>query len=343
MNRKKWTRIQQARFLDNLSVLLDKGYSLSDSLRLLELQFKGQARYPIKDIRIELQKGIPIVDVLAKQNVPSDILGYLYFATEYGSLTRGLREGSEMLRKRENLKKAFYQKIRYPLVLLTILFVMMFFMVHILFPQFTSMFLSVDLSLPFMTRMLILLFDSFPLILYMLLTVTTLGGIYAYFAFLKRSPYERFRWLLKFPLCNTPIQTFLTHYFAVQTGHLLKGGLSVSQAMQLFVEQHYLRFFQVEAEWMTTQLRNGEVFSEILADRPFYLPELSQVVLFGQANGRLGEELLLYSDMLFERTDEQIQRHLALIQPIFFGAIGLLVLVLFLSVMLPIFKLFQSL
>lgn len=343
MKKRNWTRTQQASFLKSLGVLLEKGYTVSESLKLVKLQYQRHTKYPIKEIQLELQKGTPLVEVLSYHQIPADILGYLYFATEYGSLSHGLIEGSEILNKRERLKKVFYQKVRYPLVLIILLGTMMFFMIQFLFPQFTSLFHSVDLTLPVVTRIIITLFQVLPVLFYLSLVLFILLLFIAYWKYWKRSAHEKVGVLLKIPVIKLIVKTFMTHYFSSQFGHLLKGGLSITQALHLFERQNHMQFFQVEAGLVISELRAGETLSDVLQDRTFYLPELSEVVVFGQSNGRLGEELILFSDMLLERTDEQVQRYLTMIQPLMFGFIGSIVLILFLSVMLPVFKLFQSL
>ncbi len=324
-------------------MLLEKGYTVTQALELLTLQYDRQKIYPIKEIQNELKKGLAIVEVLADHRIPADVLGYLYFASEYGSLSRGLKEGSAILHKREHVKKVFYQKIRYPLVLLSILAIMMFFMVQFLFPQFTSLFRSVNLELPIITRVVIGFFEHIPSFIYGSLVLSIILLSYGYFKYYKLTTYEKLLRLSKVPFISFFLKVFLTHYFTFQLGHLLKGGLSITQALQLFQQQSHIPFFQVEAGQIISELKNGESFNKVIQGRVFYLPELSQVILFGQTNGRLGQELILYSDMLLERTDEQIQKSLTFIQPILFSMIGGVILTLFLSVMLPIFQMFQSL
>ncbi len=335
--------MQQAAFLRSLGMLLEKGYSVSQALDLLKFQFERQKNYPIKDIQCELKKGLPLVEVLADHRIPSDVLGYLYFASEYGSLSKGLKEGSTILQKREDVKKVFYQKIRYPIVLLSVLAIMMFFMVQYLFPQFTSLFHSVNLELPIVTRVMIGIFEHIPAFIYGSLALSILLFSYGHFKYYKLTTFEKLLRLSKVPFISIPLKVFLTHYFTFQLGHLLKGGLSIPQALQLFQQQSHMPFFQEEAGQLICELRTGESFSKIIQERVFYLPELSQVIHFGQSNGQLGQELILYSDMLLERTDEQIQKSLTFIQPILFSLIGGVILTLFLSVMLPIFRMFQSL
>ncbi|MCF6137888.1 competence type IV pilus assembly protein ComGB [Pseudalkalibacillus berkeleyi] len=342
MKRRRWTTLEQAAFLRGLGVLLEKGYSISQSLTLLELQYRSDTQIPVKAIKTSLQQGLTLTEVLGRYRLPADVLGYLYFATENGSLAIGLMEGGDMLRKREQLKKAFLKQLRYPIVLLGILSLMLFFLLQFLFPQFSALFNSVDLPLPLLTQVMMTLLSYFPTIFYIIVVLHLFLFIFLYFRFRHRSSHEILTYLVRFPFLKGGIQTFLTHYFAFQFGQLLSGGLSIGLALQLFEEQGYLSFFQVEASALNASLRNGEPLSETLFNRSFYLPELSQIVQFGQSNGKLGEELVLYSEMLFERTEGKLEKYLALIQPIMFGFIALIVLTLFLSVMLPVFHLFQS-
>lgn len=111
----------------------------------------------------------------------------------------------------------------------------------------------------------------------------------------------------------------------------------------MFETQEYIRFFKEEAALLQAELRGGHALSEVIGANPYYLPELYQIILFGQSNGRLGEELIVYSEMLIEQAEEQFQRYVILVQPVLFAIVGSIVLFLFLSVMIPVFRLFQSL
>ncbi|MGP4080909.1 type II secretion system F family protein [Pseudalkalibacillus sp. R45] len=66
MRRHKWNSTQQAVFLKNLGTLLDKGYSISESLTLLSLQNKRNASATIKTIKEDLVKGKPLFESLER-------------------------------------------------------------------------------------------------------------------------------------------------------------------------------------------------------------------------------------------------------------------------------------
>ncbi|WP_257345785.1 competence type IV pilus assembly protein ComGB [Pseudalkalibacillus decolorationis] len=343
MRKREWNRMEQSKFLRELGMLLDKGYSVSNALVLLQLHYQTYPQYPVKDIMRELKSGAPLFEVLEGKKIPGDILGCLYFASEQGRLSFGLLEGSRILLKREQLKKMFLRTIRYPLTLLLILSAMMFFMLRFLIPQFTALFNSVDLSLPTVTVYLLTVLQMVPYLFYFVMSVGLLLLILYPFTFRKKSPHEQLMIALKVPLLSHYLRILVTQFFAFQFGHLLKSGLSVSQVLQLFENQNYVRLYQDEALLLKSDLRKGKALDEIFRDKHYFLPELAQVVSFGQSNGSLGDELTLYGEMLFSNLEERIQRSIYLIQPILFGAIGCLVLILFLSVMGPIFQLFQSL
>ncbi|MCF6408451.1 competence type IV pilus assembly protein ComGB [Pseudalkalibacillus salsuginis] len=343
MRRRRWSNSQQALFLKSMGTLLEKGYSISESLTLLSLLDNRQLNFPIDSIRRDLVKGIPLFEALEHQRVPPDILGYLFFASEQGHLSFGLLVGSSILQKREDLKKSFLQSIRYPTVLLVTLTVMMFLMLKFLFPQFSKLFQSVDLSLPFFTRFLITFLEFIPILMYLTLIFNLVFFLVYHFRFKHRNTHDKVSFWLRFPFLGEGLKTVLTQYFSFQLGHLLKGGLSISHAFQLFEQQSYSRLLQEESALFMADLRGGKSLSETLKAKPYFLPGLAQVTFLGQSNGRLGEELILYSEMLLENAENRLMRLMALLQPVLFGIIGTIVLALFLSVMIPVFQLFQSL
>ncbi|WP_408006744.1 type II secretion system F family protein [Pseudalkalibacillus sp. A8] len=197
MRRRRWTNVQQALFLKGLGTLLEKGYSISESLTLLSLQHNRQINFPIDSIKADLVKGIPLFEALERQRVPPDILGYLFFASEQGNLSFGLLVGCSILQKREDLKKSFLQSIHYPTVLLSTLMLMMFFMLKFLFPQFSKLFHAVDLPLPLFTRYLITFLEFIPLLIY--LTLILVFFLVYHIRFKHRNAHDKISFWLRFP------------------------------------------------------------------------------------------------------------------------------------------------
>ena len=62
----------------------------------------------------------------------------------------------------------------------------------------------------------------------------------------------------------------------------------------------------------------------------------------GEKSGKLDIELTLYSQILIQQFEAMAKRHINFIQPVIFLILGLFIVVLYLTIMLPIFDMLQS-
>ncbi|HHY22544.1 MAG TPA: hypothetical protein GX525_11865, partial [Bacilli bacterium] len=159
---KKWKGMKKAEFLIQLGRLLEQGYTLSIAIELLALGEKAQQRGRLQIVTERLRQGEKVHEAFEILELPSDIIGFIYFAETYGDMAKGLQEAGKLYLKREQLKQQLQKLFRYPLFLLWLLLVIAFVMVHYLFPHFKQMFSSLDLELPMTTIIFLFMIDILP-------------------------------------------------------------------------------------------------------------------------------------------------------------------------------------
>ncbi|WP_083849195.1 type II secretion system F family protein [Bacillus timonensis] len=135
---------------------------------------------------------------------------------------------------------------------------------------------------------------------------------------------------------------FNSHFFSVQLSNLLKGGLSIFQALTMFEQQRHSPFFREEAKEMKQLLRAGNRFDEILRVREYYEADLAMIISHGQTNGNLASELQHYSQYVMEKVEEKVTRLLAIVQPILFTIIGIIIVMMYGAIMVPMFQLLNG-
>lgn len=339
---KRWKNKDKAVFLIRLGKLLQQGYSLSAGIEFLKYHQKSHVRAILDDLSEKLSQGEPLHERLDDIGFPKDVLGYLYFSELHGDLAFALAESGKMMEKREELKVRFRKLVRYPLFLLWMVTVLIVFMVRFLFPQFRALYNSLNVDFPWFTVLFLRLIDEAPLIFAVLLGLLFFLFLFYLTRFRHLRPRAQLSCLRYLPFLRSFLPIFLTQYFSVQLSYLLKGGLSIYEALAIFENQHHLAFFQQEASQMKQALKNGESFDGVLRQNPFFVKELSEVVVHGQTSGNLADELFHYSNLLMEMLENQTQRVLSVMQPALFAGVGVVVLMMFVSILLPIFHLLDS-
>ncbi|MBB5325221.1 competence protein ComGB [Anoxybacillus tepidamans] len=335
---KTWSLEEQGQFLLQLGKLLDKGYSLSQAIEFLEIQHPLSRRHNLQRCLSFLRSGLSFHEALQPLLFHSEAVGYLFFAEQHGRLAQGLIEAGSML-----LNKAkYWQRLRkaasYPLFLLCFMMVMLLFVQWMLLPQFIHLSSSFHTNRFSTSRVLIQVVSLFPSLF---LIVCLIGGVVAigYVFWLKKlPPIAQMSVWMKIPFVRTVIMLYHTHLFALQFSHLLNGGLSVYESLQVFEKQQNIPFLRAEGSAMKEQLANGEKLETIIAMRPYYEPALVLVIRHGQSNGELAKELFHYSQFVLQKIEEKMERWTRIVQPLLFSVIGLLVVCMYLAILLPMFE-----
>ncbi|WP_416149448.1 type II secretion system F family protein [Salipaludibacillus sp. HK11] len=148
--------------------------------------------------------------------------------------------------------------------------------------------------------------------------------------------------LIKIPLIRNYLKHLLTYYFTSQLAPLLKNGLSLYDTLKMIEKDSLLTFFQFDAKDLSYGLREGDAFADLIKKRNYYLPQLSSIILLGERKGNLGAELDRFSNYLFQQMYEKVYRNIQLFQPVFLCLIGVFILVLFLSMMMPVFSMLDG-
>lgn len=336
----KWRMKEQVDLLKQLANLLEKGYSLMNSFEFAILVLKGPRKSQLQAAMEELKKGSSIHLVFTNLAFHSDILGYLFFAEQHGDIVSALRRSCTMMERKilhtSKLQKAFH----YPAFLLLLLIGMVLLFNSFLLPQFSSLYQSVQSS-PISDGVIAVL--RFLPFLFTVLMIGILLAILVYYTVVKKlHPSLQMKIMMGIPLFRSLLLSYNSHYFSEQVSSLLQGGLSVKEVFQFIEMQPHHSFFRWEATEIKQLLETGEKLDEVLQNRHHYEKELPYVVAHGQASGNLGKELADYSEMVIEKVELLVNRCLAIVQPILFAVIGMIVVMMYLAMLLPMFTMLDS-
>ncbi|TYR82424.1 competence protein ComG [Priestia megaterium] len=329
--------------LKQLSKLIEKGYTLSQALSFLVFQLSVRQKSDIKQCLTELRLGGSLHDSLTRLNFHRDVLSYLYFSEQHGDLQFALRESSRMIKEKVMHRRKFQKLVQYPLLLLLFILAILFVLSTVLLPQFETLYLSFgqkqSLFLLFFMDAMSLFPYAIPLIL---ILFSACYGIYLFY--IKKLPaVTQMNLLIKIPIVKKFTQLFNSYFFSIHMSNLLKGGLSIYECFLLFQRQSHHPFFQKEAVYFTDQLSSGVKLNQIILSKPYYQKDLADIIIHGQKNGDLSQELYDYSLFMIEHMEALIFRVLKYVQPITFLFIGIVILLMYMSVMVPMLEIMSNL
>lgn len=338
-----WNCLEKAEFLIRIGTLIEQGYTITEGVELFLKYEKETVKPTLISILEKLQEGSPISGALNVLKLPKFIISFVYFAEHYGDIAKGLIDGGNLLKKTEESKAKFQKLIRYPLFLIWILSLFMIIMYRYLFPQFTQLFSTINIELPLITRVFLNIINKSPAIISLLLAILVTICIYYFFIYRKKNVFHKAQFISKIPIVGNFFRVVMTYLFATNLSCLIKSGLSIYDALVIFKTLDNLGYISNVSGIIMEKLESGERLQHVLIKNTLYLKGLAYIVEHGQANGRLVEELDYYSQWLLVDLEEKIKKLFMVIQPLLFLFIGIIILLMFASILIPMFSLINGL
>ena len=121
---------------------------------------------------------------------------------------------------------------------------------------------------------------------------------------------------------------------------LLKGGVPLAQSIEIISQTLDNVLYREILREVADAVRQGIPLSEALSKHPAYFPPLvSQMIVVGESTGQLDKIFTRISKFYDREADTVINNIVDLIQPIMMIGIGIMVALLFASILLPLFDL----
>lgn len=334
---------EQGKFLKRLGSLLQKGYTFSEAIDFLLLPKEKNMMKLKKRMIGSLQKGDSVSSVMTKQlNIPKHVSAQIFFAEHHGQMGHTLSEAGSYLIKRRKTQQKIKQVIQYPLMLVIISILMMVLLRKVLFPRFQSLYTSIGYEPSTNLTYLLQFIENFPVFI-SVFTIMLVAFVFLFIMFKRKiSPIRISITMCRIPFISTYIKLGHAHFFSRELSFLLKSGVSITDSLLIMESQDFRPTLQYTSKRLIIGLKEGKPFHDCISSLPFFKKELSFVVHHGHSNGRLAEELHLYSEMCLQELEEKTSASLKYIQPLIFTFVGLFIMAIYFSIMMPLFQMMQG-
>lgn len=342
MKPNKWLLPEQSNLLKYVGELLERGYSLSEAMESVSFQMVEAKKSQLHDCIKLLKEGFTFSFVLQKLGFHQTLVSYVYFAEQHGGQAHAFIEASNYMMKQQKDKKELIKVLTYPIILIFSTILLFVFVDHYLLPRFVSLFETMGLPSNVFTTVIIFIGSTFPIISSLIFASFSILTFSYFFVFRKYSAIKQKEILVSIPVFGPLFQLLLTHYFSVQMSYLLGAGLSVFEAVSLFEGNKENRFDQELGFFLKQQLLAGTSLEEIIKRQSLFEPDLSIIIQHGQKNGRLDQELYFFSNHCMNRFQEKVSHMMKFIQPSAYLLVGLLIVSMYLSILLPMFHMMDG-
>lgn len=333
-------------FTRQFATLLGSRVPLADSLANLYRQVNNQVlKEAISEIANDVDSGFSLSQALERHpNIFSEFYINMVKAAEVtGRLSEVLNFLADYLEKQATLLSKVKNALIYPAIVILLFFVVVFLMVSIVLPQMTSIFKEAQVELPLMTRIL-LGFGSFVsqwgwllgiiLVIFVIMIVDYFQTREGKVVFDEIS--------LRLPVIGQLFRKLYIARFAESSRVLIRGGLTIPQAVEISAHTIGNSVYSDLLHSAAEQIRKGKLLSQALSGMSEFPPLVPQLISVGEITGSLEQLLEKVSEFYSREVEDVVNNLVTLIQPALMIVIGLMVALLFISVLSPLYSLSRA-
>ena len=333
--------------LTQLSTYIRSGIPLADSVRILAKQTKRpNLKKSFNQLVYELLKGESLSSAMELQETvyPKLLINMVKTAEMTGDLPSILDDMAEYYTSMEETRKTMKSAMTYPLVVLTLAFGVLIFMLTYLVPQFTAMFEENGAELPALTKAIVALSDFIKTKWYVLVIIIV--GIVGTFYFCYKK-IQKFREFVQMCVMHLPVFGNIIIYneianFTKTFASLLNHGVFITDSMEILskitTNEIYIKILSETLD----NLSKGDSISTAFKGK-WAVPVVAyEMIVTGETTGQLGammEKVAGHFQMLHKSMIDQMK---SLIEPILICFLAGVVGVILVSIIQPMFSIYSQ-
>lgn len=333
-------------FSHQFAAMIDAGISLVDAFNILyEEAEHPKLKEVIREIQEDIETGSSLSDAMSRHpKVFPELYCQLVRAGETGGvLNTVLNQLAAHYDKQEEINGKVKSALYYPITILVIAVFVVIFLVVKIVPTFVGMFNSSGAALPLPTR--ILLGASDFLQTYWWALLLGIGGLLAIFYSYRQTPSGELqldKLILKIPVIGNMMQKVILSRFSSTLAILLGSGVDLISSLNIVEDVVGNKVYANALIEARGQVREGVSFSRPLANMPIFPSILVQMVKIGEESGNLEMMLNKVSNFYDREVGNAVEASISLIEPLMIvflaGVVGFIVI----SIVLPMFEMFQQ-
>lgn len=334
-------------FVENLSVMLKAGISISRGLQILVKQTHNlRMKNVLTEVYSQVESGKSLSDALAKYpSVFSNIVVNMIRVGEIGgNLDKSLEYLSVQLHREADLKSKVKGAMIYPSVIVSAMVIIGILMSIFVLPKLTSIFKEFNTQLPVTTKIVIGVADfmSANAVVTILALVTVVAAIIV---------------LLKTPVGKLAFHVILLHFFIISSivkkvnlarfarilSSLLKSGVPIVQALEVTGESMSLIPYRELVMKAAVDVKLGKPLTDSLSvDNNLFPVLIVQMLQVGEESGTVQEILEQLAMHYEEEVDTTLRNLSSIIEPLLLLFIGGIIGFLAMALIAPIYNISQS-
>lgn len=325
-----------------LSTLVGASIPLVESLGALYEQTEAPAmKKTIAQVRDAVNEGLSFADALAQhRRVFSDLYVNMVRSGEAsGALDVVLLRLAEFLEGQHRLRSKVGAALIYPLVLLGVSGVVLFYLLTAVVPKVVGMFESMGQKLPLPTRILIGVSDFLGWTWWIIAIAVVTAAIL--FARWRRTSagamaFDRFR--LNVPVYGAIYRKISVARFARTLGTLLTSGVPIVESLRIVKTVVQNKVMERCIEESTAEVIEGSSIAAPLKKSGVFPPIIIHMISTGERSGTLEEMLIKAADAYEEDVETAVAGLTSVLEPFMIVIMGMIVGSIVLAILMPMLE-----
>ena len=343
----KFTASELDFFLTQLSTFLKSGITLVESIKILSKQCKKKGQQNVyKSLIYELTMGENFSEALQKQGniFPRLLINMIKTSELTGDLPETLDDMADYYREIEKTRKQMMSALTYPLVVLFFAIAVLVYIMVLVVPEFVDIYGSLGTTLPPIT-VAILNVSNFLKKNLLMLGIGLLVFIIIFIVLFKTI--KVFKTVVQTILMNIPIIGKIIIYneitmFTKTFASLLNHNVYITDCMEVLSKITNNEVYKMLIFDTITNLARGEAISNSFKNHWAFPVIAYEMILTGEKTGQLGPMMDKVANYYQEQHKNAVNQIKAFIEPVMIIILAVIVGVVLLSVVLPMFDMYQQ-
>lgn len=329
-------------FTKQMSALLGAGTPIEKCLILLSKQSSNKNfSQVLLNINEDITEGNSLSSAMKKY--PS-IFDEIYTSTIYAgetsaSLSEVFLDLSIYLDKEAKVRSQVVGALVYPAILFFVSLAVIYSLLTFVLPQVVEQFVTSNVELPLLTRSLLYFSDIFPVILLVFfLVISTFYLLQTTNIMSKNYQQRTAKYFLSTPLIGQIILYDQTARFCSSMRLMTKAGLNTIDSLQIAQNTFRNKYLSYQVNGVVNKVVSGTSISKAFSQARIFPDVFEQLLSSGDMGSQVSEMFEKTKEFLDQEVDTRRNILLTLLQPIVILTMGIFVMLIVLSIMLPLLQ-----
>ena len=329
-------------FTKQMSALLGAGTPIEKCLILLSKQSSNKKfSQVLLNINEDITEGNSLSSAMKKY--PS-IFDEIYTSTIYAgetsaSLSEVFLDLSIYLDKEAKVRSQVVGALVYPAILFFVSLAVIYSLLTFVLPQVVEQFVTSNVELPLLTRSLLYFSDIFPVILLVFfIVISTIYLLQTTKIMSKNYQQRTAKYFLSTPLIGQIILYDQTARFCSSMRLMTKAGLNTIDSLQIAQNTFRNKYLSHQVNGVVNKVVSGTSISKAFSQARIFPDVFEQLLSSGDMGSQVSEMFEKTKEFLDQEVDTRRNVLLTLLQPIVILTMGIFVMLIVLSIMLPLLQ-----